>query len=123
MDASSSPAAALQPTNYQQAIVIRTWLSGISHGQGSCRITNLLRAFIRNTSVGIALVGLAVAALEFGTTFRSSGPGLVTVGVLGMRASKLIHKIRNDAMKMNTIVKSTVLMGGRNENDNLFVIM
>ena len=79
------------------------WLSRIGHGKSSHSIGNTvlrLSNLVGNSTLGISTVRLAITALELGTRLRSTGSSSGRVGVLGMRAAKLIHKTRNHAVEM-----------------------
>jgi hypothetical protein len=80
----------------------------IGHGKGSRRIRDALMVlsnFIRNVTASVALVGLTIARLERRVGIRTTGSRLWTVGVLGVGASKLIHKVGNDSVKVLPVQK------------------
>jgi len=81
----------------------RFGLSGIGHAQCSHSIGNSmlgLSDFIRNPTFGIARILTIVAAGKLGSGRGSSRTGTRTVGILGIRTTKLIHKAGNHAMEM-----------------------
>jgi hypothetical protein len=86
----------------------RFWLTRVGHAQGSRFIGQLAGQLIWNATLLIASVHAAVAAREFGLGSRTSSTGPVGVGVLGVRATKLIHKIWNDSVKVDSIVEPRV---------------
>ena len=77
--------------------------SGIGHGKSSGSIGNalmILSNFVGDASTGIALVHVAITALEITVGVGSTSSSLGGVGVLGIRATKLIHKVGNDTVKV-----------------------
>jgi len=70
--------------------------SGVSHAQGSAVVSDplvRLSNLVGNSTLIGSAVGLSVAALEAGARGGTAGSGSSTVGVLGVGASKLIHKV------------------------------
>jgi hypothetical protein len=82
-----------------------------THRQSTCPIGNFLMRlshFIRNTSILIARIGLPVASGKLRTSWRSTRTSFRTERIPRMRTTKLIHKVGNDAMEMNVIVKTAI---------------
>jgi hypothetical protein len=89
----------------------RFWRSRIRHGKCSCCIGNrMLRLshFVWNTSILVACVHFSVATGKRRASRRSSRSGFRTTRIPRVRTAKLIHKVGDDAMEMNVIVKSAV---------------
>jgi hypothetical protein len=85
--------------------------ASVGHGKSSRGIGDALMVladFIRDVSSSITLDSLAVTRLEGGSSSRSSSSSTCTVGVLGVRASELVHKIGDNTVKMDSIVVTTV---------------
>ena len=85
--------------------------SSVGHGQSSGCVGDalvVLANFIGDGSTSIALVSFSVTSLEAGARIGSTSSSSWAVGVLGVRASELIHKVGNDTMKVNAIIISTV---------------
>jgi hypothetical protein len=85
--------------------------ASVGHGKSSRGIGDALMVladFIRDVSSSITLDSLAVTSLEGGSRIRSSSSSTWTVGVLGVRASELVHKVGNNTVKMDSIVVTTV---------------
>ena len=81
----------------------RFWASSVGHGKSSRSIGDalvVLSNFIWDGSSRIALVGLSVASLEFGSRVWSTSSGASTLGVLGVRAAELVHEVRNDTVEV-----------------------
>jgi hypothetical protein len=56
----------------------------------------------------IARVRGSVATCKLGSRWRSSGSSFRTVRIPRVRTAKLIHKVGNDAMEVNVIVKPAI---------------
>jgi len=79
----------------------RLRLTGIGHGKGADVIADFLVGLahlVGDSTVMSAGDGLAVARLEGGVGIRSAGTGATGVGVLGVRASKLVHEVRDNTV-------------------------
>jgi hypothetical protein len=55
----------------------------------------LLSNLIGNSTFCVALVGLSITSLKGGARIGTASSGAGTVGILGVRTSKLIHKVGN----------------------------
>jgi len=89
----------------------RFGLSGVGHGKRSGFIGDLLVGLsdlIGNTAPSVARVGFAIRCLEGGVGIRSTGARTRRIGVLGVRTTKLGHKVGNHTVKVNAIIKATV---------------
>ena len=74
----------------------RLGASGVGHTESSNIVSDLLVStsnFIGNTTVVGARDGFSGAALEGGSRSGASGSCARTVGVLGVGASELVHKV------------------------------
>ena len=77
----------------------RLWFARIGHGQGPRQVANaLLRLsnLIGNAAVGIAPTRLSITSCKGFIGGRTARAGASRVGILGIRATKLIHKEMND---------------------------
>ncbi len=86
----------------------RFWRSRVGHAEGAGRVGDLGDELVWNTSIAVAGVFLSIAGQELGTGGRTSRPGRVRVRILGVGTSELVHEIGNDAVEVDTIVKTRV---------------
>mmetsp|Transcript_24256 Transcript_24256/g.59368 ORF Transcript_24256/g.59368 Transcript_24256/m.59368 type:complete len:216 (+) Transcript_24256:163-810(+) len=85
--------------------------SSVGHGKSSDIIGDalvVLANLVGDVSSRVTSVGLAVTRLEGGSTFGSSSSRTARVGVLGVGASELVHKVGDDTVEVDSIVVSTV---------------
>lgn len=85
--------------------------SSVGHGKSSDIVGDalvVLANLIGNVTSRVTGVGLAVTRLEAGSTLGSSSSGTARVGVLGVWASELVHKVGDDTMEVDSIVVSAV---------------
>lgn len=86
------------------------------HGEGSGLVTVLgaigLLELIRDASLTVASDG-TTRSLVGGASVWSASSSSLGVGVSGVRAAKLVHEIRNNAVEVKTGIES--LLGEINE--------
>ena len=93
----------------------RLRLTGIGHGKGADVIADFLVGLahlVGDSTVMSAGDGLAVARLEGGVGIRSAGAGATGVGVLGVRASKLVHEVRDNTVDFVFVAVADAWGGG-----------
>ena len=94
----------------------RLRLTGIGHGKGADVIADFLVGLahlVGDSTVMSAGDRLAVARLEGGVGIRSAGAGATGVGVLGVRASKLVHEVRDNTVDFVFVAVADAWGGGR----------
>jgi len=86
----------------------RVRLTGVGHGESARRVGDLSGELIRDVTTVLAGNGLALLGAsedgEGGAVLRTTGTSPVGVGVLGVRATELVHEVRDDAVEVNTVV-------------------
>lgn len=77
--------------------------AGVGHGKSSGCVRNalvILSNFIWDGPSSISFVSVSVATLERSMGIGATGSGATTVGILRVRAAKLVHKIGDHTVEM-----------------------
>ena len=104
----------------------RLRLTGIGHGKGADVIADFLVGLahlVGDSTVMSAGDGLAVARLEGGVGIRSAGAGATGVGVLGVRASKLVHEVRDNTVDFVFVAVADAWGGGGGGGEKVRLLM
>lgn len=91
-----------------QASVILTRSAGVGHAECTSSITDAFRQFVRYPAIAIAAVRRPITPLKGCVARRSASAASRTVGILSIGATKLIHEVRDNSVKVNAIVETSV---------------
>jgi len=89
----------------------RFWLACVCHAEGARSIADLLVTLanlVWDAAFSVTLVAFSVTAGECAIGRRSTCSRTRTTRVLGIRASELVHKVWNDAMKVDSVVEAAI---------------